>query len=191
MTLLETYVPVFQFREFHQLSVEAAPADLLDAVSRPGIMQDPWVTGFIRLREMPGRLLSALGRHSLLRDKKPFGLDAFTRLGRDADREIAFGLVGRFWRFDYGLVALGNAQEFQQFSDIGVPKLALNFSVVRSDAGHMWLRTETRVFCNDRKSRMRFLPYWCLIRPVSGLMRRRLLRRIAGAAAGIRAGTGK
>jgi hypothetical protein len=78
MTLLETYIPVFQFREFHQLSVNAAPADLLDAVSFPGIMEDPWVKGFIRLRELPGRLLSALGRNSLLRNKQAFGLDDFT-----------------------------------------------------------------------------------------------------------------
>jgi hypothetical protein len=183
MTLLETYIPVFQFREFHELLVQAAPADLLDAVSLPGIMEDPWVKGFIRLRELPGRLLSALGRSSLLRDKQAFGLDNFTRLGRVADRELAFGLVGRFWRFDYGLVALADAQEFERFSSIGVPKLALNFSVVRSDAGRTWLLTETRVFCNDRASRMRFFPYWCLIRPVSGLMRRRLLRRIAARAA--------
>jgi hypothetical protein len=51
MTLLETYIPVFQFREFHELLVQAAPADLLDAVSLPGIMEDPWVKGFIRPRE--------------------------------------------------------------------------------------------------------------------------------------------
>jgi len=69
MTLLETYLPVFQFREFHQVSVEAAPADLLDAVNLPGVLDDPWVKRIIKLRETPGRLLSALGRRSLLRDK--------------------------------------------------------------------------------------------------------------------------
>jgi hypothetical protein len=45
MTLLDTYLPVFQFREFHQVSMQAAPADLLDAVNR--------VKRFIRLRETP------------------------------------------------------------------------------------------------------------------------------------------
>ena len=67
MTLLDTYLPVYQFREFHQVSVQTAPADLLDAVNLPGILDDPWVKRFIRLRGTPGRLLSALGRRSLLK----------------------------------------------------------------------------------------------------------------------------
>ena len=156
MTLLETYLPVFQFREFHQVSVEAAPADLLGAVNLPGVLDDPWVKRFIKLRETPGRLL-------------------------------AFGLVGKFWQFDYGLVAIADARAFERFSTIGIPKLVLNFSVDAADRGCTWLRTETRVYCNDRKSFVRFLPYWLLIRPVSGLMRIRLLRRIADAAAADRA----
>jgi hypothetical protein len=58
----------------------------------------------------------------------------------------------------------------------------LNFVVEPMDGGRARLRTETRVFCNDRKSFIRFLPYWWIIRPVSGLMRHRLLRRIRDAA---------
>jgi hypothetical protein len=34
------------------------------------------------------------------------------------------------------------------------------------------------VFCPDRASRLRFTPYWLAIRPVSGLIRRRLLAGI-------------
>jgi hypothetical protein len=126
MTLLDTYLPVYQFREFHQVSVQTAPADLLDAVNLPGILDDPWVKRFIRLRETPGRLLSALGRRSLLKDKAAFGLSDFTRLGRDLDREVAFGLVGKFWQFDYGLVSMVDGRAFERFGIIGVPKLVLN-----------------------------------------------------------------
>ncbi|ABJ14701.1 hypothetical protein I5G24_21295 [Pseudomonas aeruginosa] len=45
-------------------------------------------------------------------------------------------------------------------------------------AGATLLHTETRVFCPDRASRLRFTPYWLAIRPVSGLIRRRLLAGI-------------
>jgi hypothetical protein len=182
MTLIDAHLPVYQFRELHQLLINAAPGDLLDAVDKPGIVEDPWVQWFIRLREAPARLLSSLGYPSQLKDKPAFGLDNFTRLGRVSDREVAFGLAGRFWKFDYGLVAIADTQAFERFGAMGVPKLVLNFSAEVLDAGRTWLRTETRVFCNDRKSLALFLPYWWLIRPVSGLMRRRLLRRIATAA---------
>ena len=47
MTLLDTYLPVFQFREFHQVPVQTAPADLLDAVNLPGILVDPWVKNLL------------------------------------------------------------------------------------------------------------------------------------------------
>jgi hypothetical protein len=141
------------------------------------------VSIFIRLRELPGRVLGALGRPSALKNRAAFGLEDFTVLGRDADREIAFGLAGRFWRSDYGLVALAGPEEFAALTELGVPKLVLNFSVERSTGAEVWLRTQTRVFCNDRKSLIRFVPYWSIIRPVSGLMRGRLLARIRDAAA--------
>jgi hypothetical protein len=105
MTLIDAHLPVYRFRELHQLLINAAPGDLLDAVDTPGIVEDPWVQWFIRLREAPGRIISSLGYHSQLKDKPAFGLDDFTRLGRVSDREVAFGLVGRFWKFDYGLAA--------------------------------------------------------------------------------------
>lgn len=139
MTLIERYLPVFQFVERHRLLVTAAPEDLLDAVTLADTIDDPWVRRFIRLRELPGRLFPAWGRGNALKNRAAFRAS-------------------------------------------GVPKLVLNFSVESADAGHVWLHTETRIFCNDRKSFLRFPPYWWMIRPVSGLMRRRLLIRIRNAA---------
>ena len=48
--------------------------------------------------------------------------------------------------------------------------------------GGTWLLTETRVWCTDRAALLRFTPYWYLIRPVSGLIRHRLLARVRDAA---------
>jgi hypothetical protein len=184
MTLIDRFLPVYQFRERHRLLAAAAPAHLLDAVTQPGMIDDPWVKIFIRLRELPGRVLAALVGPSALKNRAAFGLEDFTVLGRDADREIAFGLAGRFWRSDYGLVTLAGPEDFAALSEVGVPKLVLNFTVEPATSAEVWLRTETRVYCNDRKSLIRFVPYWSIIRPISGLMRHRLLTRIRNAAAG-------
>lgn len=182
MTLIERYLPVYQFRERHQLLVNAAPVALLDAASSPDVVDDPWARGFIRLREFPDRLMGTLGGRSGLRGKAPFGFHSFTPLGRHADRELAFGLVGRFWQSDYGSVAINGPSAFEDFAEAGVAKLVLNFSTEPLGDGCTWLRTETRVFCNDRASLLRFTPYWWVIRPVSGLIRRRLLMRVRDAA---------
>jgi hypothetical protein len=183
MALIDKYLPVFQFNERHQLLMDALPAGLLDEVTLSDASDDPWVRAFISLRELPDRFLGALGRGSALKNRAAFGLHDFTLLGRDSDREIVFGLVGKFWQFDYGLVAMNNSDEFERFTVVGVPKLVLNFRLESLDNGQARLLTETRVFCNDRKSFIRFLPYWWIIRPVSGFMRRRLLVRIRNAAA--------
>jgi hypothetical protein len=182
MTLIDKYLPAFQFSERHQLLVENPAACLLDAVTLAGTIDDPWVRIFIWLRELPGRFIGTLGGDNALENRPAFGLSDFTLLGRDSDREIAFGLIGRFWQSDYGLVAINGPADFASFNAPGVPKLVLNFVVEPMDGGRARLRTETRVFCNDRKSFIRFLPYWWIIRPVSGLMRHRLLRRIRDAA---------
>jgi hypothetical protein len=163
------------------LLAAASPAALLDAVTRPGTIDDPWVKAFIKLRELPGRAPGGLGG-GRLRNRAAFGLDDFVPLGRDADSEIAFGLVGRFWRFDYGLRPMRDAATFGNFAEAGVPKLVLNFTAESLDDGWTRLSTETRVFCNTTRSRLQFTPYWWLIRPVSGLMRRRLLVRVRAAA---------
>jgi hypothetical protein len=183
MTLIQAHLPVCQFAERHRLLVTAHPADLLDAVTLPGTIDDAWVKRLISWRELPGRFLSRFGSKNALGRRAAFGIGDFTLLGREDDLEIAFGLAGRFWRFDYGLVPLRGPEEFDAMSTAGVPKLVLNFTVEASADGRTWLCTETRVYCNDRSSYFRFLPYWCLIRPVSGLMRRRLLARIRNAAA--------
>jgi len=182
MSLINQLLPRYQFCEKHQLLTSATPAALLDAALRPEISEDPWTRRFIQLRELPDRVWGALGGHSGLQRQPAFGIDNFTRLGRDGDKEVAIGLVGKFWQADYGQVRITNADAFTQFAEPGVAKLVLNFSTEAAGDGRTWLRTETRVFCNDPASLRRFRPYWWLIRPVSGLIRMRLLARVRDAA---------
>ena len=178
MPLIDQLLPRYQFSEKHQLLTSAAPAALLDAALQPEISDDPWTRRFIQLRELPDRIWGTLGGSSGLQRQPAFGIHNFTPLGRDGDQEVAIGLVGKFWQADYGQARIASADAFTQFAEPGVAKLVLNFSTEAAGDGRTWLRTETRVFCNDRASLLRFTPYWWLIRPVSGLIRRRLLARI-------------
>ena len=57
----------------------------------------------------------------------------------------------------------------------------LNFTAQPKGQGTR-LTTRTRIWCGDEASRRRFNLYWLLIRPASGLIRRRLLRRVHDAA---------
>ena len=185
MQLIDQYLPVFQFQERHSIVTDVPPRQLLDAVLLPGATEDPWAKRFIRLRELPDRLIGSMGAKSGLQHRPAFGIDDFMLLGRDADGELAFGLVGRFWQRDYGLVRLANpALEFAGYAEPNLAKLVLNFSAKKLPDGRTQLATETRVHCVDRDALRRFTPYWWLIRPVSGLIRRRLLARVRDVAKG-------
>ncbi|MDN6856642.1 DUF2867 domain-containing protein [Pseudomonas sp. CAN2814] len=172
-------MPEFQFAERHSLAMRATPAQVLDAVSQLTAEHDPLVQRFLQIREAPARLALRLGLRNALAQRPRFGLHEFTLLGRTGDSEIAYGLIGRFWRSDFGLRPCADGESFQRFAESGTARLILHFSCEPGEReGEVRVQTETRVHCPDRRSRLLFTPYWLAIRPVSGLIRRRLLRDI-------------
>ncbi|WP_207803125.1 hypothetical protein [Rhodopseudomonas palustris] len=86
-----------------------------------------------------------------------------------------FGLVGQFWRPNFGLARIADGAAFAAFQRGGFVKLALNFATAPESDGRIRLTTETRAFCPDRGAHLKLLPYWYAVRPFSGLIRRRIL----------------
>jgi len=174
-TLLDTYLPNYQFAERHSTWVNASPREALDVIMDYDFTADGITAMLMALRRLPGRLLGKVLPH--VAPPTNFTMRTFTPLARDGDREMAAGLVGRFWRLDGGLVSIADGDAFLRYAEAGVPKLVMNFSA-EPDGARTRLSTETRVFCPDTVSRLRFTPYWYVIRLASGLIRRRFLSRI-------------
>lgn len=177
MPLADDYLPHFQFSERHARHVPALPPQVMAAVRRYRPEQDAFFRRMIALRELPARL-----RHRWQAPTQPmaapFGLDNFTLLAEHRDGELAYGLIGRFWAPDYGLVSCRDGHAFRAFAEPGVARLLLTFTAQQTGSGTR-LATEMRICCSDRASLLRFAPYWYLIRPVSGLIRRRILSAIS------------
>jgi len=176
VSLIDRYLPDPTYREHHSLAVRARGPAILAAAAAYRPERDPFFRRMIGIREWPMRL----GRSLLGRDgpaPPPFGIDDFTLLER-SETELVYGLAGRFWRLDYGLLAFENGIHFLRLDEPGIAKLALNFAVEPMTGGAMRLSTETRIACADVAARRAFAPYWYLIRPVSGLIRRRMLNTI-------------
>ena len=151
--------------------MRAAPASIIDAVATYRPEDDPLFRVLIGVRELPMRVLSSRPR------PRQFGMEDFTLLARTEDA-IVFGLAGAFWKSDFGLHRFADGTAFQNLQTPGIAKLILGFSVIPGAEGSNRLATETRVFCLDHAARRRFTPYWYLIRPVSGLIRRRILSSV-------------
>ena len=178
MELIHRLLPEWQFAERHALVLDGVSPERAYASIVPGLSaDDPLIARAIALREAPGRLLRTFGLSRNTLPTRPFGFHSFALLGEVPGREVAFGLAGRFWQMDYGLRRIADTEAFMAMTD--QPRLVLNVCVEPLDGQRCQLVTHTRVHCPDEAQRRRFLPYWVLIRPVSGLIRGRLLRRIA------------
>ena len=105
----------------------------------------------------------------------------FTPLGQDPGRELVFGLVGRFWR-PKGDLCTVPAADFANFREPGFAKAAWNLLLEDDAPGVSRLSTETRVQCLGDAARRRFLLYWRVVEPFSGLIRWSLLRGVRRAA---------
>jgi hypothetical protein len=173
MSLIDKHLPRFQFSETHRARVRASPSAVMRTVlaDRP---PDRLSEILLALRTVPSRLSG--------RVTPKIGEQMFTSL-ENGENETVVGLVGRFWQLDGGLVPILDADAFDRFAEPGIPKLAIGFRAISDPVGTL-LTTETRIFCPDRQSLLRFAPYWMLIRIPSGLIRRRTLRSIRAAAEG-------
>jgi hypothetical protein len=170
--LIEHFLPTYQFSERHVCAVAAPSARVLDAVAAYRPESDPLFRAMIGLRELPMRLF---GRPD--HQRAAFGIDDFTLLGRD-ETSIVYGLVGQFWKPNYGLAPVADGAAFLAFDADDVAKLVLAFAVNRDSERRTRLVTETRIHCASRATRLKLTPYWLLIRPVSGLLRRRILSSV-------------
>ncbi|QKV52499.1 hypothetical protein [Comamonas antarctica] len=181
MHLHQQYLPDYHFSERHALDIAAPQAHVMAAARDYRPDGDALFKYAIAARELPMRALDRLH----LRSGAPqpaFGIDNFTRLEQRGDEELLLGLAGKFWRSDYGQARIADGRAFLDFNAPGSAKLLLSFVAQKLDDAHTRLTTETRVYCLDAEARRRFAPYWYLIRPVSGLLRRRMLASIGHSA---------
>ena len=173
MPLFETYLPRHQFAERHHILIDASPKAVLDRLEGNSAPRDRIIAGLMQARSIPGRILNRLGLRNTVQSQR-FGPPSFVPLERAGDREIASGLVGRFWRPDGGQVPVADAAAFLAFDAPRTAKLVIVWTA-EPEGKRTRLITETRIWCPDRYAQAMMTPYWLVIRLPSGLIRRRLL----------------
>jgi len=179
-TLLDQIIPDFDVASRHSTAITASPPEVY-RVARTADLGRSWVVRLLMgARTAPALALAALrGRRSRpgrATDGPAVGAVRFTLIAEKQGEEFVLGLMGRFWQLNGGLVPAG-AERLRQPPDPGLVQGFWNFRVVPHSGGSV-LSTETRVRCGDDVTRARFLTYWRVIRPASGMIRRSLLRQI-------------
>lgn len=173
--LIDEYLPDFDVVERHATVVRAAPARVWAALRTADFGRSLLVGALLLVR--------GLGRRRAMTLDTMLAGGAFTVLDERPGRELLIGLEGRFWlpRPD---LRTTDARRFREPLGPGLARAAWDFRLEPLGVETTRLTTETRVRCADASVRRRFRPYWLLVRPGSGLIRRAMLGAIRRAAEG-------
>jgi hypothetical protein len=181
--LLDVLLPEYDVWKRHAIRISAPRQRVFEALGRYDFGRSLVTRALMTLRGYGRRRRRAReGTAGSLVDRLDrFG---FTLLSEKPGEELVFGLAGRFWRYDGGLRKI-SAADFPAFCEPGFAKAAWNLLCAdTADPGVTELSTETRVACYGETARRRFLRYWRVVEPFSGLIRRSLLRGVRRAAEG-------
>ena len=186
--LLDKYMPKWDFTEVHSIRVNGDPETVYDAVMETTLAE---ISSIMRLllflRELPEK---AVGRKTTAMDNQEPMLSSmlnngFTKLAEKKPFEVVFGLLvpgntGRVWQKSSGKeITAADAEEFFAFENPDYIRVVANIIVEDTDKLDLvTVSTESRSLALSRQALKHFTPYWRIIRPFSGLIRRLWLRGI-------------
>jgi hypothetical protein len=142
------------------MSATRSSAQRLVARARSRPFVEPPMPASLRLADLPAR-------------------GDWVRLGEASPREIAFGVIGRFWGGETAWEQI-DAADFVTFSRAGVAKIACNFSLRPYGESRTLLSYEARTQATDADSRRAFLRYWTAVSTGVGIVMRAQLKSIEG-----------
>lgn len=177
--LIDSFAPKFDATEIHRIAIKASRQAVYEALWTADLGDSTVIKLLLWLRSMPGFIVRR-GKPSTRRQKitlrtvinSNFGL-----LGEKPTEEIVLGVTGRFWR-PTGNLSPFNRSDFNVPVSPGLARAVWNFSLRDGQEGQTVLQTETRIVCGDAASHRKFLAYWFVIRPFSGLIRLIMLRNV-------------
>ena|SRR5437773_4918545 len=180
--LIDSFAPQFDADETHTILIHASRQMVYEAVRTADIGGSASIKFLLLLRSLPAFVTR---RQDLPRNQKitleTMMSSGFGLLADEPPNEIVLGVTGRFWR-PAGNLSPFHRKDFDRPVPAGLARGVWNFSISEGGNGKTILRTETRVICGDVASRRKFLTYWLIVRPFSGLIRQIILKRVRSAA---------
>jgi hypothetical protein len=177
-SLLDQFIPVYQFHEFHTVRVAAPKERVYRAMKEVPANEIRLLRTLTWIRRMgrpvPEGVLNAPERQPLLEVMIHTG---FLLLAEEPNQEIVVGTLVAAppgWRPN----ANPTPEDFKAVWAPGFALAAMNFRLKDDGAGGTLLTTETRVYATDAATRRKFARYWRIIYPGSALIRRMWLRAV-------------
>ncbi|HCA86641.1 MAG TPA: hypothetical protein DEQ61_14830 [Streptomyces sp.] len=172
---LDAWMPVSHWSTHHNRYVASPPTAAARALREVTAAEMRVMRPLVALRTLPSQLFGG----ETARKPAPAGARVdMTRMGFIVlddlpDADLVLGFVGQPWKPVLSKAVLRDLSpaEFASFDRPGYIK-GVYALWAEPDGTGTRLRTETRVYATDRGAARRFRPYWFLIEPFSGLIRR-------------------
>ncbi len=171
---LDELLPSYDVAARYDILVLAPVAETFAAFERTDFSECRLTKLLIGLRAM-GRRQADMADMNAGMQAERLRRAGFVELARVPGKEIVYGVVGRFWRPDGGVVTGLSAEEVIAFQSEGYAKAAWNFAFVAESEGMTRVITETRIQVIGRRARWKFRTYWLIVGPFSGLIRKEIL----------------
>ena len=162
--LIDAYLPRYSFREYHETVVNRSMATVYAAAKDFDLSKSRLIKFLFTLRGLPTRRMHLQG---LLADM------GFTCMEENIPEENLIGFWGK-----YTIEPIPSTEAFISDSIAPRIKVVWNFYLEALAANQVRLSTETRILCLTPAATVLFGLYWMLIRPFSGLIRKKMLQII-------------
>jgi hypothetical protein len=176
--LIDSFAPKPDATEIHSIVINAPRQIVYHVLKTADLGQSVIIKSLLALRSIPGYIARPCAIPQNRQITMQTLMDSgFGLLAEKPGEEIVLGITGRFWR-PAGNVSPFNRPDFDREVPAGFARGVWNFSVSEKVPGKTILTTETRVTCGDAASRRKFLAYWLVVRPFSGLIRLIMLKSV-------------
>jgi hypothetical protein len=167
---IDEWLPEYQVSARYSILVPSSVETVAAALRKASFADLPVVRRLMRLRGY------RLGKTEPEASPATVGFGSFLELVATPE-EVVLGIAGHFWRPDGGIVRDLTPQEFPNFRRAGYAKAVWNFHLSPVSGGAQ-LSTQTRVQTFGRAATVKFRMYWLVVGPLSGLMRKAMLREV-------------
>jgi menaquinone-dependent protoporphyrinogen oxidase len=155
---LNELMPEFEQRIVEKITIPASPEEVQSAIESVELSDMPLAEILAWIRNL-GRT-SDEHRITFQQAATAFGELPIETKQR---HEVAGGLIGQFWKRDYGIRLMRNLEDFKAFKDPAYTKVVTNFWFDDCHEGKTLVRSETRIHSLGTKSRRRFHGYWSIV----------------------------
>ena len=162
--LIDKYLPKYSFNEYHETIINGPIEDVYETAKNFDLSKSHLIKWLFKIRGLPTKRMHLQDFISDI---------GFTSIEENIPVENLIGFWAR-----YKIEPILSPDDFIKNTISARIKVVWNFYLEKLDSNQVRLSTETRVLCITPSAKVTFGLYWMIIKPFSGVIRKKMLRII-------------